>query len=51
MTDHLLAGDSAKGRPHRLRERLRDEWIAAVEEERCRWNERSMTAEELGRLL
>jgi hypothetical protein len=43
MTDHCLAGDSAKGRRHRLRGRLCAEWIAAAEEER---HGRPMTAED-----
>lgn len=51
MTDHCLAGDSAKGRRHRLRGRLGAEWIAAAEEERRKRHGSSMTAEEPGRLL
>ena len=46
MTDHCLAGDSAKGRRHRLRGRLCAEWSPAAEEERRKRHGRSMTAEE-----
>jgi hypothetical protein len=51
MTDHRPAGDHDVERRQRLRERLRAEWIAGIEEQWRKRTGRRVTAAELERVL